>query len=614
MIHKLAIRREGFRREVTLHAGLNLVVGRQVSATADRKTCNSLGKSSFNQCIDFCLGAKVNRNASQQPKGNLPVHALPDIAISLTFDLFGAPVEVTRHTLAPDDVDVVADVSAWPVGPDSEIRDGERTIYRYRVENWNLVLGAAFFGMSVGAAEDVTHPDPPTYRQLFNYFCRKSFDKPLKPVGEGSKAQIYKSVACLLGLDWSYVSKYDRLDKEGKEAAATTKGVRIKLKDWKTTIAPLRKECAKKEAEIKENKVLLEGFHVDPLFHQYEEDADRVAHELRGIRSRLVSNRRSLESAKASLAKEKAATTADLQRLYEEATVCFPEGVLRSLQDVEQFHRDITDHRREFLNAEIRRLRKAVSADEAEVERLDAEQTRLLNILSTKGALETYEKIREAQDGLIADLSVKRECLIDFDNAQDVASEVKEAKQSLIAETKRQFDGDTTRKDEAEQTYRMITSALYEVPGSLGIEFRDEGRKLGYVFDPTAKGSNGAAVDKMKSFSFDLTLLFRQKDCGHSIDFLIHDGELYVSSDPRQRSSALKLVHEKARQMNVQYITGMNLSAYPSEVIGDAIKLKDVQILELNDGSPEGKLFGLDFEPNVVVEMPEDEQDQPQGT
>ena len=41
----------------------------------------------------------------------------------------------------------------------------------------------------------------------------------------------------------------------------------------------------------------------------------------------------------------------------------------------------------------------------------------------------------------------------------------------------------------------------------------------------------------------------------------------------------------------------MNLDLYPQTEISDAIDLTEVQVLELNDGSLDGMLFGFEFEP-----------------
>lgn len=606
MIHSLTMAHGDFKRVIPFKKGLNLIAGIRTSATDSKKTCNSLGKSSVHQVIDFCLGANVELNAYPPPKGMLPVGSLDGWEFTLEFDLCGSVVKATRSTLSPGLIDVVGDDSQWPIKANLERENG--AIHQFELPDWRMLLGATLFKLPVGsAADDSTRPDPPTYRQLFGYFCRRSFGDPLKPVAGWSAAEVNKSVSFLLGLDWCYVSKYSRLDAEGKNATATKKGVKVKLQSWNTKITPLRSECKKKRAELSEKRQALADFRVEPHYHEYEVEADGISRELSTIHSRLVSNRRGLTCAKNSLENESAASVQAVRSLYEDASVVFSPDVIRSLSEVEAFQRDITQNRREFLKTECTRLRREIKKDEAVATALDERRSQLLRHLSTCGALEQFKQLEGEQESLISDLSVKSECITDYDKAKEVLAEVKEAKESLIAETKVAFDTDETKAlvSNAETTFRQITSALYEIDGTLGIEFLDEGRRRGYKFTTDVKGSGGGGVNKMRIFAFDLTLLLQQKACGHAIDFLLHDGEVFESSDLRQRASALKLIHKFAKDNDLQYITGMNLDNYPSAEIGDSISLDDVKVLELRDSSPAEKLFGFDFEASAKPAPPE---------
>jgi len=613
MIHSVELKGPSFARTIPLKKGLNLIYGERSDGSTERDTCNSLGKSSFLQVIDFCLGA--NADPKLRPaKGLLPIAYLNGWEFSITLDLFGTEVKAIRLADAPENIYVEGDVSRWPVAPDISVEppEGGAVRHSFALENWRLLLGAAFFSLPVGNdVANTTQPDPPSYRQLFAYFNRKNFTEAENPTGKSKKTAIDKSMAYLLNLDWAFVSKTVKLEQEGKDANAVLNGIKVRQKEWGLTMPQLKKYCRENQSALAEKKQALESFRVDSQYHDKEMEADRLTSQLSTLRSRLVSNRRGLTAAKSAAEKDHSPLET-LHQMYEEVGVIFPSEVISTLEATEAFHRKVTENRQSFLRAEITRLRRQIRSDEENARLLDERKSELLKHLSASGALDEYKRLQGEYESMLEDLAIKAKCISEFDQSTDIVNEVKEGKKSVFEESKEHFEHSTAELSQVETLFAKITKRLYTSPGSLGIKFGKEKKKAGFTFSASIPPTGGQGGDKMCSFCVDLTLLARQAAIGHNIDFLLHDGEILTSIEKRQRKTALILIDEIAREHNLQYITGINYDHYHDAEIGDALSLEEITALKLNDASPEGKLFGFSF--SIAGETEADEESDTSAT
>ena len=595
MIYSVTANRESFH-SVHFHKGLNIIVGKKKTFDADgKRSCNSLGKSTLLQIIDFCLGSDVNLKSAKPRAGVLPAASLPGWEFTLEFDLFGSVVKATRSTLAPDLVDVVGDDSAWPFKADLERENG--LIHQFQVENWRMLLNAGLFGFPSASDSNEQRPFPsPSFRELFRYFCRVTFDKPLKPFDGIGKAEIDKCVSCLLGLNWDFLPAYGELDARAKTARDVKKGVEIKRKEWNTTITTLRKECRELAEKIDEKKELLDGFKVDPYYEERETEANRLSAERRMVRSRIVSNRMSLDAARAALSNESAGEDS-LVRLYKDVAVAFPPDVLRTLEEVKAFQRSVTENRREFLTAEIKRLETEIKADAKRSDDLDKKRSELLKHLSECGALKEFSDLQNDLEKLVADLTTKENCVKDYETSKDELEAVADEKRELVSKAKDAFETNKPAIDNAEGAFDHGLKEIYGFGGSLGVSFNDEKKPIGFVFDPDTYGSGGKGVDKATTLAFDLALLFQQRYLNRKLDFLIHDSELFVSIEERPRALALKMAGKSLADHDCQYITCLNYDMIPPD--DDDFKIADHCVLELGDASTADKLLGIDFNPKV---------------
>ena len=102
--------------------------------------------------------------------------------------------------------------------------------------------------------------------------------------------------------------------------------------------------------------------------------------------------------------------------------------------------------------------------------------------------------------------------------------------------------------------FNLNSQALHRAPGHLVIDTPDLGSK--FNIEISKSGSDG--IGKMVIFCFDLEILEFCASRDLSIDFLVHDSELYDGVDLRQRAAALERVREVAERTGIQNICVVN--------------------------------------------------------
>lgn len=606
MIHKLTIRGPNdFRRDISFHMGLNLVYGKRSESSTAQGTCNSIGKSCVLWAIDFCLGAKLNLE-EDSGKTTLPGRVLGGWEFDLELDLGDARIKATRTVDLPDAVFVEGDVAQLPFQPTVTPTTGaENTLTRrpfYDIASWQKLLGAVLLDFPQGNdAESADGASLPSFRELFTYFCRKGFEGYDAPGGfPMHRVTRSKVLAYLFGLDWRCVGRHQKLTKDSADKKKINEACSVKAEEWNLDITTLQSECRRKRVMFEAKEAELRSFALDPDYREKEAEANALTREISELRSRLVSNRRSLASAESDSVMPPVPVDA-VRRMYEAVGVELGRDLWRTLEETAEFHRQVDTNRQQILDEQKRRLRSQIAGDEEAARTKDAKRAELLRHLSSHGALDEYNRLRAELTELSNDLAVKESCRDDYVTSKSVLDVVKERKKEIEEQAEAGLQHSTDVVFAAQRAYCGVTDALYgRGRGDLTIGVRSVKDVLGYDFKPTLTGSNAPGVGKMKILSFDLAILLRQLEQARKIDFILHDGEIFASTDRRQIVEALKFIHGYARDHGVQYITGMNYCDYPEEDLRGSFSLEDVKVLELSDESEETMLFGFRFDQQTV--------------
>ena len=604
MIYSVTANKTSFHA-VTFEKGLNLIVAERTKRETDKNSRNGVGKSTLFRIIDFCLGSDVNKPGTLMAK----YLAGQNWEFTVELDIRGQRVKVTRAVDNHKFVQIVGDVSAWPVPPDGLPLDGYHT---FTIEQWRKNLGWALFDLpnvdgvgTSGKTDDAI--SMPSARDMLHFFIRKGYASPLHPSLYAKTDEL--AISYLLGLNWEYVSRIAGVKKKEAEAKTIESAAKLELAKWMQTEKTLRAECNYLESTLKGIKTQLEDFNVLPGYAEIEERVNRLTVEIHGLKNRVISEQVRLQAARRNLDHAMEAMIS-VNEIYTQCGLVFPDAVKERITNVMEFHESVTGNRRVIIEREIRRLEKSIAAANDKVRVLSEEKRAAMQVLKTHGALEEYTKLNQRYTDLSRDLQRKLDCLQHLAEAKTSINALLAKKVEIATEAKVEYEDLRPTWDEAEKFFRDLAQEFYGSNGTLGIELVGEKKRWGFRFDPNIESDDSAGIRKIMICSFDMTLFHQQRVCQHPIDFLIQDSEAFDSTDPRQVAKALLAADRISRELGGQCICALNSDKlnHPEFVqIMPTGMSEGFKRLTLSDESDATKLLGISFgrETEVPLAAPE---------
>jgi uncharacterized protein YydD (DUF2326 family) len=425
---------KGSFKAVEFSPGFNIVLADRTKTSSARDSRNGLGKSTLIEIIHFCLGARTRKGTG------LTVSALRGWAFCLNLTLAGREVIVTRSVDEPSRVTIQGDTSDWIIQPRTE--EGERF---FRLEDWKKNLGALMFGLPINEERQFA----PSFRSLISYFIRPGKDAFSTPFEYFRKQpewekQVFNTF--LLGLSWEDASDWQGIKEQEKLLDSLKKLKKTNQTGVATRIlgslGELEAARVRVEQQLQRRREALSNFRVHPQYNELQQEVDLLTAEIHDVTNENLFNRQLLTFYQSSLEQESEPSQDDVARLYESAGIELPSLVSRRLEEVETFHRQIIENRREFLSTEVNRLRRTVTElDKIIVDKTDQRASRL-EVLQTHGALEEYTRLQELY-------LEARSSLNDINQRIDELRKVEEGKSSLRIE--KELLKQRTRRDYEER-------------------------------------------------------------------------------------------------------------------------------------------------------------------
>jgi len=564
-------------KAVTFTDGFNVIVADRTTTSTAKDSRNGLGKTTLLEIIHFCLGGRGD---------GLRVPQLQGWVFELELVARGMPIRVWRSIDKPGTVTIRAETSAWPIQPGGRVGDEALS-----VADWNKVLGWLDFGLPTESDE----PYEPSFRSLISYFIRKGRDAYSQPFVHHSKQQEWDkqvNTTFLLGLAYDDAMKWQRLkDKEKllqtlRQAART--GV---MRGMLGSVGELEAEKVRLDSEISASAERLAKFQVLPEYRAIREGANRLTEEMHALVNENVADDRLASFYERSIQEEHAPGQEALLEVYKGAGIALPDVVIRRFEDVEAFHHRLIANRRDFLAAEIGRLRRAIAEREDSIRTKSDERAEQLLVLQTHGALEEYTELQRAHTQLVAkmsDLEIQIGNLKRFESGQ---SSVKIEKEVLQQDARRDYDDRHRQREKAIALFNENSEALYSAPGNLVINVGPNGFK----FDVEIQRSGSQGVSSMKVFCYDLMLARLWADRTPSPRLLVHDSTIFDGVDERQVAHAVVLAAKESTRAGFQYICMMNSDSVPTREFPANFDLSPFVRLRLTDATEDGGLLGFRF-------------------
>ena len=574
---KLRANKDSFNQIEFNKSGISIILGKKhetESTSVDKKdTFNSLGKSLSIALIHFCLGSSKNPEFEKE---------LSDWIFYLDIEIDDVPMTIARHCNRQE-VIILNEVE-------------------YSVNDFKNYLEPKVFNL----------PEPfkgLTFRSLISRFIRpkrSSYTSYWKYIDKEPDYNCLLNNSFLLGISKELVQKKyilkDDHDLISSRKKAIEKDSILKefftdedVKDVDIKIIELKDELD----SLSEN---IDSFKIAEDYHDIVQQADKLKRTIKSLENELKKYKFALDKIEKSLGIKADVNKTKILKLYEEASVYMPEELLRKLDEVEEFNKNLLDNRSRRLSKEKGDIQASIDSIERDIYRLGNEKNEKLSYLSDKGALDEFTKLTNRQKNLsiqLEKLERYKRLLAEFSNRLELVN------QNLSSEnikTNNYLDENSNRIDSIIRTFRTLANNFYNSKkAGITIENNTQLNKSRFNISAKIDDDKGDGVGFIKIFCFDWTLFKLRKN--HSVDFLIHDGRILAEIDPRQVSTLFEVAHSESKDLNVQYI--INANENNLEEIKELMEPKVYQeiiedniVLELTDESERTKLLGihLDFD------------------
>ena len=573
----------GFK-DLHFEPGFNLLLADRTKEATRKDTRNGLGKSTAIELIHFCLGRGVTR-------GQVPV--VDDLAgwsFSLEVEILGEIAKLTRYVNSPSVIEVDRDPSTWPIRPE---RSDESSDLLFQADDLQRLVALDWAGLPISGYAQKYAPSWGSVRGYFSRRGAKAYLDPFKHHDKQAEWDKQVNVAYLIGLRWQDAANWQILKDRKRTIDQLKKAMREGLfSDQLESEGALEAERVRLTGALADQREALKQFRVHDQYREIEKEASSLTEQMHFLSNENFSDRRAIELYEQAIHEEssEAPSSSDLASVYEEAGLILPESITARLEEVESFHAQIVDNRREYLETEIARLQGLVRVREAEIERFDAGRAELMQVLTTHGALDEFIELQERVNHAAAALS-------DTESQIKRLRELKEAKdrydddlRELERSARAHYEELQAVRDSAIRSFNENTEALYEEPGRLVIDIGATGFKYGVEIERAR--SDG--VSKMKIFCFDLTLCQHRARQGANPGVLIHDSLLFDGVDERQKGLALHRAATEAEAGGWQYFCTFNSDEFPGELPEGSPALAG-PIATLTDATDDGMLLGRRF-------------------
>ena len=576
-------------RPISLKRGLNVLLANSVDNTKIGKTRNSAGKSSFVQLIDFLLGSSARKESLFRSPH------LAEFEFKGRFFLAGREITASRYGAQHTRIFLEESLGLPEVLEKVDNKTGKIYISN---EDWCNYLGKNWFSIPFNG--DLEQYKIISYRSLIKYFIRLDIDGGFRyPERAYMHQRVHSFQACLsymLGLDWRIVQEIKKLKEEVAQLESN------KRLSEETSFVPQKDETSAiifskltvAEDALQKKRDQINNFEV---LEAYRETASRAAElraDLQKISQEIVILKQRLRYLEKPAIDEEQESSINVSAVYQSIGIELPGVALRRFDEVDAFHRSVTENRRAHLRSEVEETKRKIESAEKNLEKISKERQSLLILLEGKGAFEDLALLHKD----IAELEKDHAMLLEkYRIAQerdhkkdDFAYEKIRIKQRLDADYK------THRENLEKSILRVsdIVESLYQGDrnGQLEVDATDNGPKFSIKID----GDGGAGISSMEVFCMSVVLFESVRDRMKGPNFLIHDSHLFDGVDERQVARSLEIGREMLKQ-NEQYIVTMNSDIFNKLRDSDGLNFNSHVILpELSDGADDGGLFGFRFE------------------
>lgn len=423
------------------------------------------------------------------------------------------------------------------------------------------------------------------YQDVFKLNKFRGKDKDWKP-----------SLFKLLGFDASYLQKKYELDIEIKDEKKYIKKLRQKH-ETDNEIYKIKAAIEAKEIEKKELKKEIDDFN----FYKKEKNINfdlvrNIEDKISKLNKENYILTHNIEQIKKSLDTENVPTLQmnEIKKIFEEATIFFPDNLSKNYKDVLNFSQQITRERKKYLKEELAELQAKQKQIDTSLKDLDRQRRKNLSFLKERDTFVKFKKYQEELAKIESDVIIyhqKLEGAKTIESYQKSIDDAKDEIKKLSNAIKEEIDKDNSDYQKIRKIFQEIYKETFEYTALLTVEPSKTGNVnfetsvLNMSQDVTGKG-DGYTSTKVLCASFVLAVLAHYS-AESFFRFAYHDGILESWGD-NHKIHFINLVRDYCRKYGIQYIISLIKSDIPN-----GFKLQDKEIIRIL--SKGDKLFGDEF-------------------
>ncbi len=290
----------------------------------------------------------------------------------------------------------------------------------------------------------------------------------------------------------------------------------------------------------------------------------------------------------------------EIQSIYEEVGIFFPEYVSKTFEDLIDFNKKLSNERMKYLGQVKEKKKEKLKCVIDTLKELNEKRKVILKNLKDTNTFSKYNAYREELIGVEREI---QRYLTEMENA-DTIGKIQKDMNDLEIQLDIEKNELNKQIEESTSIYTKVRKDFYEFVREIlddtavislrlnGMGNVDFSAAFYNTYDIETAQGFGHTYKKILCACFDLAVVKNYMDKSF-YRFIYHDGCL-ESLDPRKRKKYLDLVRRISAENNIQYILTCLSSEIPD---GQEYVIRDqeiaVKLSDLEDDS--GRLFGFKF-------------------
>jgi uncharacterized protein YydD (DUF2326 family) len=572
--------------------GLNVILGNIQHPKDQKKIGHNLGKTLLTQIVDFgLLKGGIDKHHRFKRRADLFSPFIFFLEIQLPSGGF-----VTIRRAADEATKIAFKRHSEPHQDYSETTEDAW-------DHWCVTLKKAVTLLDGWLA--FTPVKPWSFRKGLSYFLRTQDDygdvfQLAKHIGQHTHWKPY--LARVLGFDDQVLTSKYEADSELKKLQAEQAELQAEVTLKPSDFEKLRASIAVTRDEVNTKVHALDGFDFQGQEVAMARDlAESTEVEIANNNEFLYNARHDLTQIERSLADEVHFDLADVQRVFNEAQLTFPNQLAKDYSDLVEFNRRILTERRSHLTNQAATLRDEIASLAKQNTFLSAKRRDILKVLGGTDSLQKFKDLQRQLDqdrAQLALLETKAAKLEEIIALQTRARLTKTKVEETTAALQDMVHAGNPRYQEIQLTFSRIVTEVLHRTALLYLEQNGEGNLDFHAeFSDTTTDlhtdeDRGTTFRQLLCIAFDLAVLisYARDSFFH---FVYHDGGLERLQN-KLKLSLLQVIRDTCAHHGIQYLLSALSEDLPTtEDPTHLCPTPEEIILTLHDGGDQGRLFKM---------------------